>query len=206
MARKLIKKEDVNKLGKTELEILQSFFPSGKDITLREVMKKTGYSYEPVYRTLKELANQKFIDVKKFGKTLVYSLDFRKEPSRVAFYLYAREKSNNFREKHFAVVSALSGLSEEKIDILAVFGSYAKGIERKDSDIDVICATAEVEELKNEILSLKRSHNLDFAPIVVPKKEFAKIKKENPEFWSDLVDHGIIFNGYELFYYYAYLT
>ena len=206
MARKTVRNEKVDGLSKTELDILQSLFPEGKDITLKEIMRKSGYSYEPVYRTLQGLSKKGIISAKKFGKTLVYTLDFKKEYSKIAFYLYAKERLKNFRKKHFTICSALSDLSEDKTEILAIFGSYAKGNERKESDIDLICATSEVEELKNEIHSLKRSHNLDFSPVVTSKTEFSKIRIENKEFWHDLVKYGIIFKGYELFYYYAYLA
>ncbi len=206
MAGKLIKNSEESELSKTELDILQSFFPKGKDITLKEIMTKSGYSYEPVYRTLQNLVKKGQISVKRFGKTLVYALDFKKEYSKLAFYHYAKERLKIFRKKHFNITSALLSLSEDKTDILAVFGSYAKGNERKESDIDVICETSEAKELKDEIYSLKRSHNLDFSTVVVSKIEFSKIRMENKEFWHDLVEYGIIFKGYELFYYYAYLV
>jgi predicted nucleotidyltransferase len=199
-------KKEAEKLKETEINILQSFFPKGKDITLKEIMKKANYSYEPTYRTLKELTKKRIINVKKFGKTLVYSLDLKRESSKIAFYLYSKNRLNNFKEKHFTILSALSELPEDKVDILALFGSYAKGNERENSDIDLLCVTPEKKELKNTIYSLKRSYNLDFSPILLPKIEFAKIKKENKEFWADLVEYGIIFKGYELFYYYAYLA
>jgi len=192
-------------ITESEFVFLREFYPQGKDLTLKELQKRTGYSYERVHSYLKSLANKGAVTMKTVGRTLVYSLDFKKESSRIAFYLYSKERLKNFREKHFTIASAVSELPEDQTDVLAIFGSYAKGNERKESDIDIICATAEIGELKNDIRSLKRSHNLDFAPVVISKKEFAKIKKENPEFWFDLVNYGIIFKGYELFYYYAYL-
>ena len=203
MAKKRIKKLEEGKPSETELEMLQSFFPEGMDITLKEIMKRSSYSYEPVYRTMQELTKKKIISVQKFGKTLVYSLDFKKSSSKTAFYLYATNRANEFARKHPSIFSAVSELPEDKIDILAIFGSYAKGAQHERSDIDIICVTSE-RELTAKIRALKHAYNKNFSPVVLPKNEFAKIKTENKEFWHDLVKYGIIFKGYELFYYYAY--
>ena len=192
-------------LKETELRILSSFFPEGKDITIKIIMQRSGLSYEPVYRVVNSLAEKKIISSKKFGKTLVYSLIFEKEEIKIAFFFYAKEKLKEFSKSHRVIFNALSKVNEENIDFLAVFGSYAKGTPTKDSDVDVLCVSSNKKEDEREIKSLKYETNLEFAPIVIPKKEFKKIKKENETFWNDLVEFGIIFKGYELFYSEAYL-
>ena len=204
MARKLINKKVEGKLSETELEMLQSFFPEGKDLTLKKIMERASYSYEPTYRTLQELTKKKIIYAKKFGKTLVYEIELKKIESKTAFYHYAIRKASGFSKKHPFISTAISELPEDKIDILAVFGSYAKGTQHEKSDVDVICVTSE-NEIASKIRALKHAYNKNFSPVVIPKSEFAKIKTENKEFWNDLVKYGIIFKGYELFYYYTYL-
>jgi predicted nucleotidyltransferase len=194
-----------NKLSENELRVLGSFFPEGKEITLKIIQKRTKLSYEPVHRIIKRLVKKNFIIEKKFGKTLVYSLDFSKEKIKIAFILYADEKKEKFAENYGNVYRALSNTKEDDIDFLAIFGSYAKGSPTKKSDIDVLCVSSNKPKVENEIKALRYETNLEFAPIVISKTEFAKIKNENKQFWKDLVDYGIIFKGYELFYYNAYL-
>ncbi len=192
-------------LKETELKILSSFFPEGKDITLRIIMQRSGLSYEPVHRVVNSLTEKKIISSKKFGKTFVYSLIFEKEEAKLAFFFYAKEKLKEFSKNHRVIFNALSKVNEENIDFLAVFGSYAKGTPKKDSDVDVLCVSSNKKEDEREIKSLKYETNLEFAPVVISKKEFKKIKNENEVFWSDLIKFGIIFKGYELFYSEAYL-
>jgi len=192
-------------LKETELRILSSFFPEGKEITLKKIMERSGLSYEPVHRVVNNLTQKKLISLKKFGKTLVYSLNFEKEDVKIAFFFYAKEKLKEFSKNHGLIFSGLSKVNGENMDFLAVFGSYAKGTQTKDSDIDVLCASSNKKEDEREIKSLKYETNLNFAPVVIPKLEFKKIKKENEIFWNDLVKFGIIFKGYELFYSEAYL-
>lgn len=192
-------------LKETELKILSSFFPEGKEITLKRVMERSGLSYEPVHRVVNSLTEKKIISSKKFGKTLVYSLNSEKEEVKTVFFFYAKEKLKGFSKNHRTIFNALSKVNGENIDFLAIFGSYAKGIQTKDSDVDIICVSSNKTEDEKDIKSLKYETNLDFAPVVMPKKEFKKIKKENEVFWNDLVRFGIIFKGYELFYSEAYL-
>ncbi len=192
-------------LKETELKILGSFFPEGREVTLKQIMQKSGLSYEPVYRNIKEIAGQKIIFSKKFGRTFVYSLNFEKEEVKTAFFFYAKEKLKEFSKKYRVVFNALSEINDGNIDFLAIFGSYAKGNSRKESDVDVLCVSSNKKRDEREIRGLKYATNLEFAPIVMPKSEFRKIKKENEVFWRDLVSFGVIFKGYELFYSEVYL-
>ena len=191
-------------LKETELKILSSFFPEGKEITLKRIMEKSKLSYEPVYRTVKELCDKKLVFEKRFGKTSIYELNYLKEEVKLDFFFYAKERLSQFSKNNGVIAKALSLI--EDVDFLAVFGSYAKGNATKESDIDIICVSSRKKEIEHEIYGLKYSTNLDFAPVVIPKKEFGKIKKENEVFWNDLVKFGIIFKGYELFYSQSYLS
>jgi predicted nucleotidyltransferase/predicted transcriptional regulator len=192
-------------INRTELEILMGFFPIGKEITLKRIMEKSGLSYEPVYRTIKELSKQNIISGKKFGKTAVYSLDFKKEEVKTAFFFYAKNRLRGFSKNNKVVYNALMQIDDENIDFLAVFGSYAKGNQTKESDVDVLCVSSNKKVDENEIGSLRHKTNLEFSPVVIPKSEFKKIKKENDVFWQDLIEYCVIFKGYELLYSEAYL-
>jgi len=196
---------ETNKLSENELRVLSSFFPEGKDITLKIIQERVKLSYEPVHRIIKQLVDKKLVIEKKFGKTLVYSLDFSKEKIRISFILYANEKKEKFEEECGNIYRALSKIKEGDIDFLSIFGSYAKGSSTKKSDVDVLCVSSNKTKTEREIKSLRYKTNLEFAPVVISKTEFAKIKDENKQFWDDLVEYGIIFKGYELFYYNAYL-
>ncbi len=194
-----------SRLSENELKVLSSFFPEGNEITLKIIQERTKLSYEPTHRIIKQLLEKKLVIEKKFGKTLVYSLDFSKEKIRIAFILYANEKKEEFKKNYGPVYRALSKIEEDDIDFLAIFGSYAKGNPTKKSDVDVLCVSSNKSKVESEIKGLRYETNIEFAPVVISKTEFAKIKNENKQFWKDLVGYGMIFKGYELFYYHAYL-
>ena len=196
-----------SELEEGEHVLLRSMFPKAKNLTIKEIMKNTPYSsYERNNSYLKSLSNKKIIKEEKIGKTLVYSLIPNNWHSKKAFYYYSLERTRIFSEKHKTISSAVRELSGEEIDFCAIFGSYAKGTEKKESDIDLLCVTFKKEKVETLTATIKRKYGLDIQQVIMPRKEFGKIKKENPEFWAALVNYGVIFKGYELFYHYAYET
>jgi len=201
MVKKIIKQE---KLSESELEILKSFFPKAKELTLKEIMQKSKYSYEPINRLVHKLAKRKIITEKKFGRTLVYDLDTKKTESKVAFYIYETERTSKFSKEYSSVYLGISEIPEEDTDLIIVFGSYAKGIAKKDSDVDLLVVSSSKEKAEVDITSIRRRYGFEIHPIIIPKTEFVKIKNENKELWNSLTENGIIFKGYELFYHYAY--
>ena len=102
----------------------------------------------------------------------------------------------------FALLLKKKGIT--KIDVLILFGSYSKGTERKESDIDILGVSENKEETEREIRSFKYSTGKDFSPVTIPRVEFPKIKKENPELWNDIIKNGIIFKGVETVYFIEY--
>jgi len=198
----MVKKQ--KRLSESELEMLKSFFPKAKDLTLKEIMQKSRYSYEPVNRIVHNLARRKIIIEKKFGRTLVYDLDTKQTESKVAFYIYETERTNKFSEEYSSIYLGISEIPEEDTDLIIVFGSYAKGIAKKDSDVDLLLVSSSKEKAGVDITSIRRRYGFEIHPIIIPKTEFAKIKNENKELWNSLIENGIIFKGYELFYHYAY--
>ena len=49
-------------------------------------------------------------------------------------------------------------------------------------------------------LSLRHKYAFKISPAIVKKNDFKNIKTENPEFWSDIINLGIVLKGQELFY------
>ena len=198
------KKNQQDKLSESELDILKSFFPRTKELTLKEIMQKTGYSYEPINRIVHKLTKRKILLERKFGKTLVYDLNTKRTESKVAFYVSATERTNNFSGKHSSIFAGISEIPEEDAELIILFGSYAKGAAKKDSDIDLLIVSSNSNKVEVDITSMKRRYGLEVHPIIIPKIEFVKIKEENKELWDSLIENGIIFKGYEVFYHYAY--
>ena len=96
-------------------------------------------------------------------------------PIKVAFFSYATKRANEFFNKQSSIYGGLSEVPEDKIEFLAVFGSYAKGTQTEKSDVDVICVSDQKKLIEDKIKSLRYGYGKHFTPIVMPKTEFAKI-------------------------------
>lgn len=188
-----------------EYAVLRCFYPEAVDVLLKDIQKRSGYSYERVYFYVKSLVKKKVVQEKKMGKTLVYSVNLTKKGAQTAYTLYATLKAQELAHRYPMLDNALQKLPEDKIDLVIVFGSYSRGTERKGkSDIDVMIVTSSSQEIESAIRSIKATYPLDIQSITLSRTEFGKIKQENKELWAELVTHGRIFKGQELFYYYAY--
>ena len=192
------------KLDETSLNIIVSFFPRAKGLTIKEIQKNSRYSYEPVYRKLNELVEKKLITSTKIGKTLVYSLNTENWYSKLAYYHYAAIRTRNFLKKYPKIQLGLEQLPQDKLDLVIVFGSYSRGSQTEKSDIDLIIVTPYQKEVESAIQHSKHMYALDFQEITMPRTEFAKIKNENKELWNSLITDGIIIKGADIFYEQAY--
>jgi len=198
-------------IGTVELSMLEgtimaSFFPEAEDITINEIIKRIDYSYERVNSATKSLAEKGILKEKKIGKTLVYSLNLQDlYAETIGFNAYMLEREIGFIKKHKNIYNSIKEIEENPyIWGLILFGSYSKGSETKQSDIDLICIASKKEKVKRFLNSLKHKYNIKFAPIILPLHEFQNIKKDNPELWNDLKMYGIIFKGGDFFYYWMY--
>jgi len=86
-----------------------------------------------------------------------------------------------------------------------IFGSYAKGNQTKTSDIDILCVTDNNAVMKIA-QTFKTKYDLNIQVVVVKLNDFKNIKRDNPEFWGDLVEYGIVLDGLDLFFKEAYLN
>ncbi len=188
--------------------IIASFFPEAKEMTIKEIQERIDYSYERVNSALKSLTEKKIVVEKQKGKTLIYSLDTNSLYSySLGFNRYILQREVNFIRKHRPIYKAIQEIENYPFSwSVILFGSYSKGTETKESDVDlmVTCIPSKEKEVNNFIKSLEHKYGINFSPVVLPIYEFSNIKKDNPELWNDLKLYGIVFKGGDSFYYWMY--
>lgn len=187
-------------LTETEMKILASFFPEGRERTTKEIEERSGYSHERVYSTLNNLHQKSILKKRKIGKTLLFSITKFNDPVFFAFLYGVFKRKENFIKKYPLIWNALVELiNKTRIESVILFGSYSKGGARKDSDVDILCIGGN-SKIEKVALSLRHKFNLRITPVIVKKRDFKNIKIENPEFWDDLVNFGLVLTGHELFF------
>jgi predicted nucleotidyltransferase len=186
-------------LDDVELRVLAGFFPYAGEKTLKELQDRSGYSYERVYSALKSLEQKGLVSRKKVGKTLVYAISTSSDAALLAFIYSTVSKKEQFTKKFPNVWKVLDEfLAKASLQMAILFGSYAKGEAKEGSDIDLLCVNG--DDAEKVALSLRHKYNLRITPVLVKKGDFKNIKEENPEFWRDLIEFGIVLKGQETFY------
>jgi len=191
-------------LKQTELKILASFFPLTKEYTTREIETKSRYSHERVYTTLMDLVEQGYLVKRKIGKTYLFKLNIQRDVLLPYVYFQTERKESFFRSVTHFVRSALDDFIKkiESSDLVSViiFGSYAKGEQREDSDVDVLCIVRKKYDIDRVALSLRHKYDRKITPVIVLSEDFPNMKKDNPTFYRGLVEFGIVLYGIEPFY------
>jgi len=186
-------------LDDVELRVLAGFFPDAGEKTLKELQGRSGYSYERVYSALKSLEQKGLVSGRKVGKTLVYAISTSSDAALLAFIYSTVSKKEQFTKKFPNVWKVLDEfLAKASLQMAILFGSYAKGEAKEGSDIDLLCVNG--DDAEKVALSLRHKYNLRITPVLVKKGDFKNIKEENPEFWRDLIEFGIVLKGQETFY------
>jgi len=198
----------VMEISMLEGTILASFFPEAEEMTIKEIQERVEYSYERVNSALKSLAEKKVVIEKQKGKTLIYSLDLNNVYVEIiGFGSYSLQRETGFIRKQRIIYKAIQEIENHPLSwSVILFGSYSKGTETKQSDVDLIvtCIPSKEKEVEDFVKSLRHKYGINFSPVVLQMHEFPEIKRDNPELWRDLKMYGIVFKGGDSFYYWMY--
>jgi len=146
-----------NKINITEngLQII-SLFTNGfdREYYIREVEKLLKISPRTAQLILEDLENKGIIESKVKGKIKSYKLKINELSKRYLTFV-EQYKSISFMEKNLLVKEAIEKISPFINGIGIIFGSYAKGISNKESDLDIFVAgNYEKEEIKKVSINL----------------------------------------------------
>lgn len=121
----------------------------GRQLYMREIARMSGLDIKIVSRELKVLLDNNVMDYEIRGKIKLYHWKntFETEALIIATEAY---RSQKFLEKH----EILELMDLNKITDFIIFGSYAKNLENKHSDIDIVIfskKTDKIEKLLDDI-------------------------------------------------------
>ena len=129
----------VQKRNNVELDIIELLLKT--DNHVRGIAKKLNESHSTILRKLKTLKKENVIDYRKEGKNNIYFLK-----TNIMSHTYILQAELHKLLKTLGKYPQLGIIFEEilkKADdkLIVLFGSYAKGLAKKDSDIDIYIET-----------------------------------------------------------------
>ena len=134
-----------------ELEIILNLIKNKSH--LREIARSIEESHSTVLRKINGLVKENIIDYKKEGKNKVF---FIKNNIKSKNYVYSAEiyKLNKLLKKHQELSIIFEDIKKNfSRGMIILFGSYAKGNPKKDSDIDIYLETID-NKIKNKVKEL----------------------------------------------------
>lgn len=172
--------EKLDFITPTLMRILHTFLVDPmEECYEREVVRRTGVSKGSTNKILRLLANLGFLISERKGRMVFYRLDLREPVVRqfkVLINIYALEK----------LLSQLKQYSRRVV----LFGSCARGVDVKDSDIDLFILTSEKEHVRKKISEFNRKSERKLPAIIVDANEFARLKRQDKPL-NENIESGI---------------
>ncbi|HLD88937.1 MAG TPA: nucleotidyltransferase domain-containing protein [Candidatus Nanoarchaeia archaeon] len=155
---------------------------------IRGLAKLLNTSQTTIARKVQELHKSNIVDFKQEGKNKVVFLKKSLEAKQYAYHVETQKLLETLR-KHPNLRRIIELIKKnEKINLAILFGSYAKDIARKESDIDVYIDTTD-KKLKDEVE-------------LIDSKISVKIGKYNREslLIKEIEKNHVIIKGIEIYY------
>lgn len=156
-----------------------------KTFHIRLLEKETGFSTTAIIQSVKELHRFRIIKMEKTPLTTNIQADLDSEA-----YRFYKLVFNLYRLKKYALIESLIDIFNNP-EAVILFGSFAKGEDIEDSDIDIlIISKKESKSVVGFGKSCEKKLNRNVSLHVLPS-----LKKSSNEF-KNAVANGIVLHGY----------
>lgn len=197
-------------LNSTDEKILTALLSSGYKqsnlelFSIRKISQKAELAYADTYNAIKKLEKKDLIKVKEIANNKAVMFNY--EETIVGSYI-ENLKTKKFLKK-FSKINHFLNLFKEQIEFISftiiLFGSYAKGKQKKNSDLDLIilCEDNFLEELEQAFNKAKEYSTLKFDVNIFSYKEFTSMLKENKKIniATEAYKNHFILTGYENYF------
>ena len=183
-------------------------------LTISQISKLLKIGYAPAYNHINQMEKEDIINVLKIGNAKQCKLNLENAKTRHLLQELDIKRKENLYDKNQKLKSIIESLilklTEKYISELlsiVLFGSYAKGIANKQSDIDLMFVVNDLkdknlrESIERECASFQYSHNLKISPLITDIKEFKKmLNSKELNVGKETKEFGISLYGHEIFW------
>ncbi len=194
------------------LDILGLFACSpAQALTIHKISKLLKRTYPFVHKKVNRLVEEGILQRKIVGRAHEVLPNLKKEKTRLLFALNAQQQKEKYLEKsairHILIEGVTKLRSNDHIQAMVLFGSYAKARETKKSDIDLlIIVDAKTREIDEYILSIINTLNMTFGcqinALVIDNLMFKEMlaSKEELNVGKEALKSHILLYGFEHFW------
>jgi predicted nucleotidyltransferase len=188
-----------NLLKKSNIEVIDLF---RRNIFLSKTIKQLsgllGKPYPKVHASIKELEESNLITIDKVGKSSLCKLNLSQGSISILSFLDEQEAFS----KNIPNIGKILEFKEFLDDILLVTGSYAKGKDTKNSDIDLVLITRDDAFKKQKLLENVTSlFKPAVHPVVITYKDFAgMLTGKEDSYGKEIFNNRLIFRNAKRYY------
>ena len=182
----------LHNLNNIQLKIITQLIK--KRTYLRELAKAIGEIPSTTLRNIKLMTNQNLIDKHTEGKNTYYYLP-RKLTSLSLIKIAENYNTLNFIKNNnnlLPIIKDILKLTKNENNVI-IFGSYAKALQKKDSDLDILI-TSKNKNIKNKILEVNEIYDIEINPKITKNIE------PNNLLIKEIIKNHIILKGGEFIY------
>ncbi len=172
--------------------------------TINQIAKTLNETYSFVNRIVNRLIKDDVIITKKVGNAFLCSLNLKNNKTIALIHLNEVNRKEEFYGKDKKIklilenfVEKLKLIFKNNLVFAVVFGSYAKGVATKESDIDILVVCKKKLEITKLVREIYAKYGKEIVPVLMSESEFKK-QKDKPIIREIIKDHYTL-DGFENF-------
>ncbi len=187
----------------TKIRIIGALDKNNKGVHIRELARIVKTSYNNTVRNIKILEKENV--VKKEKDANLIKIKLKNNPLTIA-YLNQVHTDNFLKlpKKVFSSINEFLDELQEKPLIALIFGSFAKGSHKENSDIDILLVFQKINNqtnIENTARRISMRTNTKLSPVYVGYESFEKnFLNKNHDFSNEIRQNVIILSGIEHYY------
>lgn len=193
-------------------QIMEQFLPElTKKFTIRKISILTKLSYDATYRHIHFLVKEKALNEEKVGVYSNISINLQSDSAKKIIEKISLKKTEKFLKQDVVLRKMLIELVDEskktipnELLSIVLYGSYAKGTQKEDSDVDILFLVSSFkvsEQLERVCNAVERRYGKKLSSLITTPIELKKmIQSEKPMVAHEILLDGVVFYGYEKYY------
>ncbi len=164
-----------------------------REVYGRELVGKVPMSQKGIALALRELENKHILRSRKRGKEVLYALNRALPATRDMLTAAELMRKLAFLDRHLEVKYLFK---EDEDRVVGIFGSYAKGTQRKGSDLDIFAVGGKKAK---DYDSAGKMWGLDVHLLRFSQKDLRILLAAKNNLWREIASYHIILSGAERF-------
>ncbi len=165
-------------------------------VTASEIARKHNLNQKTVANVLDEFEEEGFLTSVTQGKNRIFALNAINPLTKAWIISLEHLRAIEFQKNHTALKYLFERFLPTCSGIVAVFGSYAKGTEKKESDLDMLIAGR-----CNHAMFVNSAQRIRIRPqmIIIPLEKVLKFRSDSDVLLQEIMNHHVLLLGAETF-------